>query len=1392
MNKGIDDPSDWSLQPKRRWPSLQTFFGNLRQFTEKLPQVDLNSLLTSESGMELLRTVVDTVRKSRGSTGISNELHIGPFFAVAAQLLSLSALRVFHIRLMNQRREALQDPSDEALSIVLDDIERFIEMLRLAGRIIDDNDHRDEVQELLSFWNNVLYRAGRPSTVDFLDDFDPRLAPTIPDHLCPYLGLSAFRETDAGYFFGRQRSVTQLVEMLATQRLLAVLGPSGSGKSSVVQAGLIPSLQAGTLPNSRDWYYLPVMVPGSHPLTNLAVVLDTPAVPPNRVSSSLSTPPYDTGVVQVSLYAGENAGLISEIQLPSTAIHRRDQLRIDGNAVLAMIPASLAHPVVLIIDQFEELFTLCTDEAERKQFLAALLALVTDPGVPHRVILTMRGDFEPFITRAEVFLPLFEAGRVTIAPLNAAELREAIERPADKVGLRFETGITENLLQELLGEPAALPLLQFTLLKLWERRQRNRITLTAYQEVGGGRRALAKAADALYANLIPEDQMTARRLLLRLVRPGEGLEVTSNRVRRADLLTLREDPGRIERVLTKLVDAHLVRLTFSKVPDDDQVEIAHEALVRNWPTLVEWLEDERLTLRQRQRLTAATEQWARHGNDPGALLRGALLDEARRYDDLNLLEQQFVQASIHDQKRVEHEREQTIHHLEQLTKELEQQRRRADIQRLAFAAQSLTYNDPELALLLAAEAATREDTPLTHQALRIVLTKAERTPIVLDEHRAPLIVGAVSRSKPYFATGAADGSICLWSFEGYLLQRLNGHKHVVESMSFSPDGQKLLTGSRDGTARLWDLDKGKAQRIVREHTDTVRAICWSPDGKSFITASHDTRAMVWSANGSLRTVLEGHRDSIRDVDISPDGKWLVTASRDHSARLWTLTGHLVVELTGHRDGLTQAKFSPNGQQILTCSWDGDARLWSIHGKGREVLPLQGHRGPITSSAFNKDGSLIATTSWDGTTRIWDATGRSVGILTGQAGLIRCVAFSDDDQSVITGSSDGTTRIWGLHGNEIAVLGGHTEQIQYVKFLPGSHRVLTVSRDGTARVWAEPTKPYEVFDGHTSSINAVALSPDNHTMATASDDGTVLLWSGATLSRCVLRSGQVQKALDFSPDGSLLAVGGELGAFIFGIHDEAHVVVLPHSSSVMTVSFSPDGQQILTGGADHRALLWSTDGKLIRTYEAHKGIVHAVVWFPDNSGRSITVAADRSVCVWASNGQLLAHHYRMQTGRLISAAMSLDGRKLITGSADKSARVWDVETWRLEREVVHSGWVEGLAVMPEGQGFASASRDGIVRLWSWDGELVNMLRSHIGGARSLAFSLDGRSVVVGAGDGSVRRYPIRTEDLLDMAATRLGRGLTEEELFLFGLTSPLSFQAHKHRHPLPRIGIMDED
>lgn len=578
--------------------------------------------------------------------------------ASAERMPSLAALQALHKELLRARRQ------DGDTDVIVARIEILIRQGQATGAALDTDEDREAAQSILDYWSAILFKTGQTAPDATLAEFDPELAPLLADELCPYVGLDPFREAKRDLFFGRERMITSLLERLQDDRFLVVVGPSGCGKSSIILAGLLPVLRNDALSDSQNWRFAPRMVPGSKPLTNLV-----------RVMSEM---------------------LAEEISDPVTWAREQEALlRRDPQHLTKLANSLSSTPIVGIVDQFEEVFTLCNDDSARQAFLDNLANLVRAPGTAHRVILTMRADFEPFVARFPEFQALFEPAVVRVTPLSSAELRDAIEKPAQKVGLKFEAGLVDQLLNDVLGEPAALPLLQFTLLKLWDNRERNRITWQAYNRLGGGRLALARSADDFYDHLIPEDQTTAKRIFSRLVRLGEGLEFTSNRVRLSILFQVGEARDRIQRVIDKLIAARLVRVTEGDIAADVQVEIAHEALVRNWPRLVNWLEEDRHTRRQRQAVADSADRWRASGRDPGGLYTTeTLLSEALRIVEVSGValtegEQEFLQASkkvqeaAHQEKEANRQRE-----LEQARTLAEAESKRAEAERQRAEAQA--------------------------------------------------------------------------------------------------------------------------------------------------------------------------------------------------------------------------------------------------------------------------------------------------------------------------------------------------------------------------------------------------------------------------------------------------------------------------------------------------------------------------------------------------------------------------------------------------------------------------------------------------------------------------------------------------------------------------------
>ena len=1125
---------------------------------------------------------------------------------------SVDALRDGHAELLQRARDDGEPPE------FWDDVERLVRRGQATGVLLDSPTDRRASQSLLDYWANRLYRAGRQPPGATLAEFDLAEAPELPDEPCPYLGLDAFGEADAPFFFGRQRLVAEMVGRLDDQHLLAVVGPSGCGKSSVVTAGLLPELKAGALAGSEAWRYYGPLVPGSNPLAKLARLFRPPAADPGA---------WD--------------------------LHQIDRFLQDPHHLLHLVDESGEGPIVLIVDQFEELFTLCRDEALRQAFVDNLLTLLEAPAGQHRAIVTMRGDFESYVTRLPAFHAHYKDGVLHVPPLSAAELREAIEGPARGVGLRFEEGLVEALLHDLLGEPAALPLLQFTLLRLWEKRQRNRVTLETYRQVGGGRLALARTADELYESLIPEEQTTAKRILLRIALPSEGLEVTRQRVRREILFQIGEDPGRIQRVLDKLVQARLVRLTAGDAPGDAQVEIAHEALLRNWPRLVGWLEDEREVIRKRLRLTTAVEQWEASGRDAGALWGGAALDEALRYEDLSELERQFVGASLAYRDQEEAEREaQRQRDLEQARKLAEAQRRRAEeaeahrreeeqanrrlrwqriiigivavVALIAFVfavTQLLQANDSRAqaeaaestavaqangratalsvagdnldlavnrqatavaakvtALAASTEAAVEREKALEQRAIaEAERAKAEKEAEIAGSLRLAAQSVANLDSDPQLSlllaveatyithTIQAESALRQALEESRVRAILRKHTAGINAVAFDPSGSLLATAGDDGTARVWQVATGSQIEVI-EHKTMVQVVAFSPDGAWLATGGDDRLVKVWRVNDSQRSVdLGEHWSTVTMLAFSADGQRLTSADRFGWVAVWDLASKSrLTDLPEPVAEVSALALSFDGSMLATATYAGDVRLWAVSpglSAAEPLAVLTGHESGVNIMAFSPDGRWLAAAAADGSIRLWEtASGQEVAVLRGHAGGIKVIAFGAESTLLATGGGDGTARVWDLLDldRDPLVLLGHSGPVNAVAFWSVGAKLATGGADGTARLWNRFTGELEaVLRGHEGSVTAVAFSPEGGLLATADSAGVARLWSVAADESQVTLHGQAggAAAVAFSPDGSLLATGDYPGT----VHLWDVAMVVGAGGAVVESIFLPEAR-----------------------------------------------------------------------------------------------------------------------------------------------------------------------------------------------------------------------------------------
>ncbi|MBV9960459.1 MAG: hypothetical protein JO360_18675, partial [Acidobacteria bacterium] len=646
------------------------------------------------------------------------------------------------------------------------------------------------------------------------------------DDVCPYRGLQAFDEEHAELFFGREGDIQRLIEKLKTTRFLAVLGASGSGKSSLVRAGVVPALKRGVLPESDTWT-IRVFTPGAHPLANLAANL-LRLHPEQSMSRTLDEMNTDERTLHLA------------VSLAFAERHANER-------------------VVWVVDQFEEIFTLCNDERERAQFLSNLLYAAFIPGGRNAVVLTLRADFYQKCAAYPELSERIAANQFLVSPMHEENLKQAIEEPAWHVGLEFEQGLVETIFDDIQSQPGALPLLEHALLELWERRRGNLLTLEAYRESGGVQGAIAKRADAIYDSFTTEQQQIVRRIMLRLTQPGEGTEDTRRRASMDELVTRMGENKAVEDVTQTMANARL--LTTDEEPGKQVVDVSHEALIRGWPRLRKWIEEDRAGLRILRRLTEVAREW-QPTKDESLLYRGARLAQAAEWRErnegaLNELEREFLDASMAAQRAVERRKRQAVIALAvglvvavALAMLAVVQWRRADEQAQIAVARQLAAESyaqietrPDLGLLLGVEA---------------------------------------NRVKEIF--GARRTLLLDMLYREHISTYLHGPADRVNKIVFSPDGKLLAGGSggasgRDNSVWLWDAASGQPTGApLTGHQSQVNCVAFSPDGKLLASGDQTGGIILWdvATRKPLGTALMGQRNGIYSLAFSADSKILAS------------------------------------------------------------------------------------------------------------------------------------------------------------------------------------------------------------------------------------------------------------------------------------------------------------------------------------------------------------------------------------------------------------------------------------------------------------------------------------------------------------------------------------
>jgi WD40 repeat protein len=1309
----------------------------------------------------------------------SSELRTDP----PGRFLSFTEMQLQHAKLLKLYRET---PKSEE---VLKSVGEFIRRGQSTGVILDADTDRMAAQTLLDYWSAVMVRAGVDTPESSLEEFDPALEPSLSDDQCPYRQSDSFAPAASNSYFGRQRLLQVCLEQLQRNNLLAIVGPSGSGRSSLVRTVLLPALKTGALAGSENWRYFPVLIPSKKPLAELAcLIVPAHASEPDWISLQLKA--FSEQPTQLVDFLDENVG----------------------------------EHGFLILDGFDQMLKL-SDKQEGEAILSNLLSFANTANNKHKILLIINSEYLRETASAALFNSML-VKQVFVA-FDVYELRQAIEEPAKLVGLKFEEGLVNKLLLDVTGDPSAATLLQFSLLRLWRHRKGCRITWEAYNRLGGGRVALARAAEALYCELTAEEQKVAKRILMLLVDLGLGREVSRATVPRNLFHWDDAPPDRVETLLTKLVQAGLLCRQRDGTRSDETIQLAHEGLLSHWPRLVEWLDNERDAKRRRLRLFAAAEQWRDKGRDPSALWRGSLLQEAKSYLDCIEIEKDFVEASsaleVTEQRR---ERKRLyrgvaifvfvllvvaaaviaglwsydrtrIEEARHILKEKENETRNAQLSSDFLIKSNELIAAKALAEKASAQAeaeknkrkADLEEANAKQAQTDAAIAKTNELHAIEKQTLAESLKGIAQRQRLFAlaealaadAPNSMDARGALLAFQAYQC-----NKDSLEPMSPQVDHALRVVLSKPRTTIFRDS-------LSSDAAVPIFSVAFSRDGRLLLAAGRDgsVRSWDWTTNAAARILVPrlDQGDIVIGAALDPYGEMLAVCLDNKtnttlSLRAMTDPNAKPISLPSTNTMKFRPVFSPNGQMIAAACVEGFVQKWEIATSNNPRITLRHSTNDIPVIAFSSTG-ILATGGRDGTVRLWylnphAKSGEEPGFFehiwdniwysirkivppwrTGEAQKpidqlslqsptngVTSIAFAQSANLMAIGGGDGSVQLWDLTGNTNKTKNPEILQgikgvgvISAMAFNSDARFLAAASWDGTVQLWdlSESERTAVAFKGHQDGATSLAFSPDSRWLASGSIDKTVRLWRLPVATEILIPSPAVPRIIQTRKDIAFSA------------------------------AFSSEGHALAIGR-------WDGTVQLFRINQMN-GISSSSTNLP-LGGAVLALALSKNADYLAAGSILgTVRKWDLRTSNcvptdmpplqepVLCVAFSPDAQLLAVGTISGKIRVWDdlSKTNYLPDLTNHLSGVVALAFSPDKTQLASGSWDGTARLWSLNHTSItsrSLFAADPGRIISaVAFSPDGGTLAAGTADGIIYLQDLRGTNTLKTLKGHEGRVLS---------------------------------
>lgn len=1140
----------------------------------------------------------------------------------------------------------------------------------------------------------------------------------------PYKGLKPFTEADSSDFFGRSDTLKRLFDLLddmsdQTPRCLALVGASGSGKSSVVRAGLIPELRRGAIALSQHWF-IASMLPSSKPLQALAEALNN-----------------------IAIY--EQPDLLTVLQT------RPDGL---SEAVARLLPPQ--STLLLFIDQFEELFTLTTDEAERAQYLALLHDAAHSQAAQIYVVFTLRADFYDRPLSYPQFAEMMRAHTEVILPLSASELIEVIEEPALNVGLRLEPNLSALIVADVNRQANALPLMQFVLSELAERQENGLLTLRAYEALGGVSGALALRAEEVFEGLSAAHQRLAQGLFLRLVMLNEQAQPTRQRTSQPELLTaFSEQRSSAQAILDAFGEQRL--LVYDRDPHTrlPTVEIAHEALLLTWERLGGWIASARDIIGTHQRMVLALQEWRANGQDASFLAAGARLLDFERLKETPVLrlsanETAYLDASLRQRKRQQQQRRLVIAALTGIT-----------VLALIFAGfaawqgqranrEARLSRSRELAALSQANVTTQTDTALLNSldALQIADTYEARNSLLraLEQHpflgaylpqRAPVRSVALSQDGAWLVAALNDNTLQRWQLNPIapLGEPLVGHSAQIQAVAVAQNGAVMASADGSGAVILWDALTGEPL-FTLPHESAVWALSFHPLRAELLTATQDGTLSRWSVQrGTLIADWQAHAGIIYSAQYSPDGAIIASGGDDLTLRLWdTATGEPLPDAppAEHPNWVLSVAFSPNGRVVASAGVDGDIYFWDTT-NGERLLQIDTpHTNWIRHITFNNTGQYLLTSGQDGISLLWDTVTSNLALnpLRAHTDALRGAAFLPNSTQFITAGLDGRILLWDTTRASALINRQTRTRADLFTLVPVPNSDAVIVSGGVARNqpedytlrWLDAISGEEqrALAGHLAPVLGMRLSPSGTWLASYGMDA-VSVWnveSGSLVFTQPRPDTDKLQPMSFLPTSEDLLYLDERALWRWQPSDgsSAQVITLPDDlPDLYSMALSADGARVALGHRDGQITLWSLRNPAAPTLRlsGHSAEVTALSFTP-NGETLLSASRDQSVRLWDAHsgvGQILGSH----SDWVLALAVHPQGRYFVTGGQDGQMIWWDIAQRQMLGlpQRAHSGWVASLAFNPSGTRLYSAGTEGDIVHWlahpsAWQRRACTML------------------------------------------------------------------------------------